>query len=155
MPGSCQIPFHPGEPGGKFLGSRRVLPAFNPLTSCGAKGGSALPTGVSSFGHLQGVQLPTEPLWGGHIFQSYVVLLPASIDRDQVIEKMRDRGIETTLGTYALHAEPYFAQAYHYQPGDLPNAYRAYRQSLTLPLYSSLGEDDLERIAHSLEQALQ
>ena len=99
---------------------------------------------------IDGAELPQEPEWGGHIYQSYVIRLDDRIDRDQVIGSMRQQGIETTLGTYALHAQPFFARQYNCRPGDLPNSYRAYRQSLTLPLYPSMDEVDLERISRTL-----
>lgn len=101
-----------------------------------------------------GIRPPAEPLWGGHIYQSYVVLLEGDIDRDRVIGFMADHGIETTIGTYALHAEPFFRRTFGYRPGDLPNSYRAYLQTLTLPLYPQLGPEDLERVAGTLERAV-
>ncbi len=105
---------------------------------------------------LEGIgcaKAPREPEWGGHIYQSYVIRLDDRIDRDQVIGLMRRRGIETTLGTYALHAQPFFARQYNCRPGDLPNSYRAYRQSLTVPLYPPMDELDLERITRTLRWA--
>jgi len=104
---------------------------------------------------IDGAEAPREPEWGGHIYQSYVIRLDDSIDRDQVIGLMRRRGIETTLGTYALHAQPFFARQYNYGPGDLPNSYRAYRQSLTVPLYPPMDELDLERITRTLRWAVE
>jgi dTDP-4-amino-4,6-dideoxygalactose transaminase len=103
---------------------------------------------------LQGVTLPRQPAWGGHIFQSYVLLLDDQLDRDAVIGLMREQGVETTLGTYALHAQPFFMREYYYQPGDLPGSYRAFRQTLTLPLYPQLQDADLQRIAATLRRVL-
>lgn len=103
---------------------------------------------------IDGVATPEEPAWGGHVYQSYVVLLDDQLSRDDVIEHMRTAGIETTLGTYAIHAQPFFRRAFDLAPGDLPNSYRAYRQSLTLPLYPGLSEDDLTRVAASLRVAI-
>lgn len=103
---------------------------------------------------MEGVQPPTEPRWGGHIYQSYVVLLDEGIDRDAVIRSMRDDGVETTLGTYALHAQPYYMRKYGLRPGDLPHSDRVYRQSLTLPLYPPMGTAELERVANALQHAL-
>jgi len=37
----------------------------------------------------------------GHIYQSYVVMLDSSVERDAVIKQMTQANIETTLGTYA------------------------------------------------------
>jgi dTDP-4-amino-4,6-dideoxygalactose transaminase len=104
---------------------------------------------------LAGVTAPVEPAWRGHVYQSYVLMLDEPIDRDGVIRAMKERGIETTLGTYALHAEPFFERTYGYRPGDLPGSYDSYRRSLTLPLYSSMTESDMDRIVDSLSLALQ
>ncbi len=103
---------------------------------------------------IDGVKVPRDPAWGGHIYQSYVVLLDEEINRDRVIEAMREQGIETTLGTYALHIQPFFMREYGYSKGDLSNSYRAYRQTLTLPLYPPMGEAELGRIVRALKQAL-
>jgi dTDP-4-amino-4,6-dideoxygalactose transaminase len=100
------------------------------------------------------IAVPREPWWGGHIYQSYVVLLDDGIDRDRVIQGMKKQGVETTLGTYALHAQPFFGQEYGYRTGDLPGSYRANRQSLALPLYPQLDDSDLVRIAAALRRAL-
>ena len=104
---------------------------------------------------VDGVTVRPQPAWGGNIFQSYVVLLDEAIDRDVVIRTMKEKGIETTLGTYALHAEPFFQKAYGYRPGELPNSYRAYRNALTLPLYPPMVEADLDKIVHALKWAIQ
>lgn len=81
--------------------------------------------------------------------QSYVVLLADDLDRDAVVTRLAARGIETTLGTYALHAQPAFNR-YGYQPGDLPHAWRAQRQSLTLPLVPRMPEEDIDRVVEAL-----
>lgn len=104
---------------------------------------------------IDGAKPPRAPAWRGHIYQSYVIRLDESIDRDRVIGLMRQRGIETTLGTYALHAQPFFARQYNCRPGDLPNSYRAYRQSLAVPLYPPMDELDLERISRTLRWAVE
>lgn len=82
-------------------------------------------------------------------FQSYVVLLDEYVDRNEVIRQMRSRGIETTLGTYAMHCQPVYGRL-GYKPGDLPNAFRAQTQSLTLPLFTGMSEDDTTYVATTL-----
>ncbi len=103
---------------------------------------------------LAGVALPTEPAWGGHVYQSFVVLLDEAIDRDGIILRMRSAGIETTLGTYALHDQPYFQRAYGYRAGDLRRSDHAFRQTLTLPLYPGLTDGELERVSGALADAV-
>ena len=103
---------------------------------------------------LGGIQLPDDPPWGRHVFQSFVVLLPEPADRDRVIRLLFDDGIETTIGTYALHAQPFFMRAYGYAPGDLPNSDAAFNRSLSLPLYPSMTDDDQEFVAERLARVL-
>lgn len=104
-------------------------------------------------GHgLSGVRLPSEPAGYRHTYQSYVVLLDQGIDRDQVIRRMAEQGIETTVGTYAMHVEDYFRK--RYGEADLPNALFAWNQALTLPLYPGLDDAAMRRIADALAEAL-
>jgi perosamine synthetase len=105
-------------------------------------------------GSVRGVTPPAEPEGCLHTYQSYVVMLDEALDRDRVIAAMRRQDIETTLGTYALHAQPFFQRAYGYEAGDLPGSHRVFRQSLTLPLYPQMQPGDLERIVEALESAI-
>jgi dTDP-4-amino-4,6-dideoxygalactose transaminase len=89
----------------------------------------------------------------GHVYQSYVVLIDETIDRDRVITSMGKQDIETTLGTYAVHAQPAMAR-FGYSPGDLPNSWRAYRSSITLPLHGRMTEADVDRVCAELEHAI-
>lgn len=103
---------------------------------------------------IPNIQLPKEPAWGGHIYQSFVVLVNKNVDRDLVIENLRALDIESVLGTYALHAQPFYQDRYGYFPGEIKNSYLAYCQSLTLPLFPQMTEVDLETISRGLEKAL-
>jgi dTDP-4-amino-4,6-dideoxygalactose transaminase len=101
---------------------------------------------------MAGVQTPSpDP---GHVYQSYVLLLDQSIDRDRVIAAMAAEGIETTLGTYAVHAQPAMSSRYGYSAGDRPASWRAYRSSLTLPLHGRMTDHDLDRVCGTLERAV-
>lgn len=104
---------------------------------------------------IEGVQVPTEPAGTAHTFQSYVVLLDDRIDRDEVIRRMRTRDIETTLGTYGMHLQPYFRERFGIPDEALPHTTRAHHQALTLPLYPQLTEDDMDAIADALRLSIE
>ena len=89
----------------------------------------------------------------GATFQSFVVLLSDAIDRDLIAQSLRAEEVETTLGTYAMHAHAAFA-GYGYHPGDLPNSLRAQQQSLTLPLWPGMAPEIIERVAELLGDAI-
>jgi len=103
---------------------------------------------------IPGIQSPIEPAWGGHIYQSFVILADESLDRDRLIRDLRALEIETTLGTYALHDQPFFQREYGYITGQLPVSHAAFRRSITLPLYPQMSEADLDLIADGLRRAV-
>jgi perosamine synthetase len=103
---------------------------------------------------IPGIQSPVEPAWGGHIYQSFVILVDESLDRDRMIRDLRALEIETTLGTYALHDQPFFQREYGYITGQLPVSHAAFRRSITLPLYPQMSQTDLDLIADGLRRAV-
>lgn len=103
---------------------------------------------------VEGVTMPIVPAGRTHTYQSYVVLLDEDVNRDGVIDDMRERGIETTLGTYGMHLQPVFRDRYGISDSALPNATRAHHSALTIPLHGQLSEADLERVAVALGESV-
>lgn len=67
--------------------------------------------------------------------QSLVFRVPAGCDRDRLIRALREHGVESTLGTYALSSGTYYARRY----GDMqPNAAELERSTITLPCFHGL-----------------
>lgn len=103
---------------------------------------------------IDGVRLPIEPKTIAHTYQSFVILLDDDIDRDEVIRRMRTRDIETTLGTYGMHLQPYFRDRFGISDAQLPQTTRAHHQALTLPLYPQLEASDMVMIADALRASV-
>lgn len=103
---------------------------------------------------IPGITLPVEPDGCVHTYQSFVVVLADGINRDGVIARMRELGVETTLGTYAMHSQPCYIRDYGYTAGDLPVSDRLFRQTLTLPLYPQMTEQDLQLVSDTLRAVL-
>jgi dTDP-4-amino-4,6-dideoxygalactose transaminase len=104
--------------------------------------------------NIPGIRTPSEPKWSGHIYQSYVILVDENLDRDKIVENMKVCGIETTLGTYALHDQPFFQRKFGYKAGQLPDSHAAFMRTITLPLYPQMSIADLDLIAESLRSVV-
>jgi perosamine synthetase len=100
------------------------------------------------------VRLPGEQDGGFHTYQSYVVLLDEALDRDGIIASMAEKGVETGIGTYSIHAQPFYMNAFGYEPGSIPGSYYAFRHSLSLPIYPSMTEGEAEQVAACLKESL-
>lgn len=98
----------------------------------------------------------TIPLTGGTqscSFQSFVILLNDSIDRDVVIASLRQEKIETMLGTYAMHTHPAFSGLGGLDLG-LKNSSFAQKNSLTLPLFRAMSRENVLHIVSKLKSAI-
>lgn len=89
------------------------------------------------------------------VFQSYVVLLDKGIRREKLMKRLKAENIETTIGNYAVHATTYYKKKYGYRTGDLPNSYKAHKQTLTLPLYPAMRDKDVLQVCTKLNKLLE
>ncbi|VVB68329.1 UDP-4-amino-4-deoxy-L-arabinose--oxoglutarate aminotransferase [Candidatus Norongarragalina meridionalis] len=97
-----------------------------------------------------GITPPHHPAYTNHTYQSYVLLLDDGIDRDAVIRKTKEKGVQTQIGTYAVHLQ----LAYLKKGESIPNAERADRQALTLPMYGAMTDADQQLVVKTLKEAL-
>ncbi len=83
-----------------------------------------------------------------HIYQSYVLKIDEKTDRDRLIKRMNDSGIEVNIGTYALHMQEFFKN--NIKSDNLPNSEKAFIQSMALPLYSQMQTESINRVIEML-----
>jgi perosamine synthetase len=103
-----------------------------------------------------GVQVPIVPTGSRHVFQSFVVLLPSdqAARRRAIIAALKERGIETTIGTWHMPLTSYFRSKYNYAPGDFPVADQVFARALTLPLHEGLTPAEQETVVTQLGDTL-
>ena len=84
-----------------------------------------------------------------HAYHLYIIqIVPSrwSIDRNKIIELLNLAGIGTSVHYKPVHLHSYYQKKYGYSPDDYPNAYEYYNNVITLPLYPSLDEDQINYI---------
>ncbi|MFA7280938.1 MAG: DegT/DnrJ/EryC1/StrS aminotransferase family protein [Sterolibacterium sp.] len=85
-----------------------------------------------------------------HMFQ---ILLPPGCDRGRLIVAMRERGIGIGVHYPAMHLFTLYRKL-GYKEGDFPQAEQAGRRTITLPLFPSMLDSDVERVCSALINAL-
>lgn len=90
-----------------------------------------------------------------HSWHLYIIHLDddAPVSRDEFINDMAAAGIGTSVHFIPLHLHPYWRDTYGLRPEDFPVATRAFRQVVSLPLYTRMSDADQERVigaAHSI-----
>ena len=79
------------------------------------------------------------PCGADHVYYRYVVATP---ERDALEAHLRSCGVEAK--------RPVYQPAHHYVGGDFPNAEAAHREALSLPIYPSLLEEEIEHVLDSV-----
>ncbi len=105
---------------------------------------------------LPGLRTPYEPEGDTHTYQSYVLLVEehARKSRDELAVALGREGIAVRQGTHAVHCLGYYRRKYGLKESDFPSAWRADRQSLTLPLYPEMDEATQGRVVTAVRDCL-
>jgi dTDP-4-amino-4,6-dideoxygalactose transaminase len=73
-----------------------------------------------------------------------------TIGRDEVIERLRERGIGTSVHFIPVHQHPYYREEFGFRTGDYPVTEAAAARLISLPLYPDLTEEEADRVARTV-----
>ena len=93
-------------------------------------------------------------LHGLHLYVIRVLPEQAQVGHKQVFDSLRQQGIGVNLHYIPVYAQPYF-QKLRPAYDAFPEADSYYAQAISLPMYSSLTDDQQDRVVEALQVALQ
>lgn len=98
----------------------------------------------------------TTPAGPGHVYQAYVVQLPAAAAaaRASIIASLRGRGIEAAIGTHHIPLTHYYRERFGFKSGDFRITDEVAARALALPLHGALSDADLAMVAEALLECL-
>ena len=95
--------------------------------------------------------LPKEVSWGRHVYYLYVVRHP---ERDRIISQLRQEGIYLNISyptpIHLMDAYRHLANG----KGALPNTELASREIFSLPMFPTLTNEEVERVANAIKKIL-
>lgn len=80
------------------------------------------------------------------------VLLPATVDRQGIMDDLRAEGIQTSVHYAPVHRFTFYRQ--RFPEVTLPLTEEFARRALSLPLHPDMDDDDVDRVARALARAL-
>ncbi len=98
-----------------------------------------------------GVKVPWEAPYAKHVYHLYVIRVKG---RKTVQEHLRSLGIASGLYyPLPLHVvEPY--EALGYRPGTFPEAEQAAQETLAIPLYPEMTDEQIQAVASAVKEAV-
>ena len=98
-----------------------------------------------------GVGLPAERPDGVHVYHQFAIRVP---DRDGVQRRLDGRGVRTAVYyPLPLHLQPMYRDL-GYREGDFPEAERAAREVLCLPMYPELTDGQVDEVVEGLKASV-
>jgi UDP-4-amino-4,6-dideoxy-N-acetyl-beta-L-altrosamine transaminase len=101
------------------------------------------------------VRIAQRPSWSDPVLHLMTVLIDfeaAQRDRIGVVKVLKAMGVGTQVHYIPVHRQPYYAA--RYGVADLPGADAWYARCLSLPLYPTMADGDVERVVEALAAAL-
>jgi len=107
----------------------------------------------NSFKNISGIVCPIpandNEIHAYHLYIIKIVPSKWSIDRNEVIKLLSEKGIGTSVHYKPVHLHSYYHKKYGYRPGDFPTASLLFNNIITLPLYPSLNDIQVNYIIES------
>lgn len=98
---------------------------------------------------VDGIILPEINDKARHIFQSFVINLEPNINRNYVIQKLREEGIQSQIGYYSSYVQPVYKSE-----SKCPISLNLFKQSLALPMYYELKKEEIEYVCSKLSSII-
>lgn len=84
-----------------------------------------------------------------HAWYMYAIYVN-NVDRDEVVRKLNDKGIETRLSFPPIHTQPLYKELYNYKNESLPITYEAWRMLINIPIWANMGNEKQDYVINTL-----
>jgi dTDP-4-amino-4,6-dideoxygalactose transaminase len=78
----------------------------------------------------------------------------ASVERDDVIRELAERGIGTSVHFIPLHYFTAYQKLGRWKEGDFPVAERFFAGEISLPMYPEMTNDEVDEVCQALREIL-
>lgn len=101
------------------------------------------------------LKLPYTPEYTKHTWQTYHIVLNDDINRDELINSLKEKNIGVNYGAQCIPFMKVYQKKYNYNCEILyPNALRAYKQGLALPIYDLVTKEQVTYITKTLNNLI-
>lgn len=108
---------------------------------------------IAGLKDIPGVELMGERPGTRHARHLFTVRVPEQI-RDDVLGRLQERNIGVAVNYRAVHLLDFYRKTYGFKEGDFPNAERIGNETITLPLFAKMTDEQVEHVIQSVKEAV-
>ncbi|MCP4922626.1 MAG: DegT/DnrJ/EryC1/StrS family aminotransferase, partial [bacterium] len=89
-----------------------------------------------------------------HAWQAFVCKVDPSsapLPRNEIMDKLQEKGIATRPGTHAVHMLSFYKDKYGLKPDDFPGAKFCDKNTMAIPLHNKMVKEDFDYIIEALK----
>jgi dTDP-4-amino-4,6-dideoxygalactose transaminase len=102
-----------------------------------------------AFRGIESIQIPFESENCSSNFHLYVPLVDFNqigVERARLMIELKRCGIQTQVHYIPVYTQPFYRKTFGTSWGDCPNAEEYYQKCVTIPLYPTMSDSDVERV---------
>jgi perosamine synthetase len=101
---------------------------------------------------MKEVEPPSPPKGYFHIYQMYTVKIKNGENRNQLKSYLAEKGVMTTIYFSPVHLTPFYREKFGFSGGELPITEKISGQVLTLPMYPTLAQNEMDYIINNIKE---
>jgi len=101
---------------------------------------------------VKGISIPFAQFKGHPSYHLFPILLAPFIDRNKMMERLKDFGIQTSVHYPPVHLFSLYRRRFSFEMGMLPKTEEASRREVTLPLHPRMKGEDVKWIAKKVKE---
>ena len=110
-----------------------------------------------AFAELDTCSIPHDAGLGAHAWHLYILQVNPTVlrvGRDEIVERLRENGIGTSVHFIPLHLQPVYRRTYGYAAGQFPNAEAAFARAISLPIFPAMTDGEVDYVIDAVRTIL-
>lgn len=113
---------------------------------------------TKSFENMNEIVTPVVSATVNHAFHIYPLQIDfdkTNINKVDFFNEMKNRGINLQVHYIPVHLQPFYKKNYNFKKGDFPIAEMFYRKAVSIPIYPSINDGDINKVINDLKSLLE
>ncbi len=102
---------------------------------------------------IEGILVPQVPEGYKHVYQMYpIIIKEGKFVRDRLQAYLAEKGVMTKVYFEPIHLSQFYQKTFGYRGGELPVTEKVSESILSLPMYPTLTEGEMDYVAHTIKE---